>query len=270
MPEWPEMDNYRRLLMDRIGGTRIVGVEINRPQSINVDPAQFERETAGAAVWYIEQRGKYLTFHLDNGKRLLLHLMVGGFLYFGTDDDRPDRTVQISLRFPHGSLYFIGLRLGYLHLLTVKETIDRLAGLGPDPLDPRLDAAGFVARFSGKRGMLKPALTDQKTVAGIGNCYADEMLHAAGIHPSAAVPSLRDEDWLRLHGAMRTVLEQAAAHGGYMDVPLFAGDDTTGGSARLLQVYDREGERCGRCGGTVAKMELSGRKTFFCPSCQPE
>jgi len=269
MPEWPEMEHYRRLLMERIGGRKITGAEIGRPRSINVDPDEFTRETVGSVVWYVEHRGKYLIFHLDTGKRLLLHLMVGGSLFFGTGEEKPDRTAQITIRFPHGNLYFIGLRLGYLHLLTVKEANARLQELGPDPMDRRLDARAFAARFAGKRGMLKPALTDQSAVAGIGNCYADEMLHLAGIRPDVPVPRVDADAWQRLHGAMRTVLEEAAAHGGYMEMPLYAGDTQTGKAVRLLQVYDREGEPCPKCGGPIVKTELSGRKTFFCPACQP-
>jgi len=270
MPEWPEMEHYRKLLMERIGGQRIVGVEIVRPQLINAAPGEFARETIGSAVWYVERRGKYLIFHLDNGKRLLLHLMAQGSLFFGTEEERPDRTAQITLQFPNGNLYFIGLRLGYLHLLSVKDAAGRLAELGPDPMDRRLDAAAFAARFAGKRGMLKPALTDQSNVAGIGNCYADEMLHKAGIRPDVPVPQVDAAGWQRLHGAMRTVLEEAAAHGGYMEMPLYAGDTQTGKAAQLLQVYDREGEPCPKCGGAIVKTEVSGRKTFFCPVCQPE
>jgi formamidopyrimidine-DNA glycosylase len=269
MPEWPEMEHYRRLLMERIGGQRITDVEIARPRSINVDPETFRLATVGATVWYVEHRGKYLIFHLDNGKRLLLHLMVGGSLFFGAPEERPDRTAQITIRFAVGNLYFIGLRLGYLHLLSVKEAAARLAELGPDPMDRRLDAKAFAARFAGRRGMLKPALTDQSAVAGIGNCYADEMLHMAGIRPDMPVPRVDADGWRRLHGAMRTVLEEAAAHGGYMETPLYAGDTQTGKAAALLQVYDREGEPCPKCGGPIVKTELSGRKTFFCPACQP-
>jgi len=268
MPEWPEMEHYRRLLMERIGGRRITGVDIARPQSVNVDPGDFARGTVGATVWYVERRGKFLLFHLDNGKRLLLHLMVGGSLFYGTDEEKPDRSAQITLRFPEGNLYFLGLRLGYLHLLSVKEANTKLQELGPDPMDRRLDARAFAARFAGRRGMLKPALTDQSAVAGIGNCYADEMLHMAGIRPDVPVPRVDAEGWRRLHGAMRTVLEAAAANGGYMETPMYKGDTQTGRAAALLQVYDREGEPCPKCGGSIARIELSGRKTFFCPACQ--
>ena len=268
MPEWPEMENYRRLLSERIAGARIIGTEIEREKSINVEPERFDRELTGTSVWHVEQRGKHLIFHLDNGRRLLLHLMLGGILVFGTDEEKPSRSVQITIRFPHGNLYFIGLRLGYLHLLTAKETIAKLADLGPEPM--RLDEATFKKRFAGKRGKLKTALTDQTVIAGIGNCYADEICFSAGVLPTASIPSLRPEAWTKLYSAMQEVLRNAADAGGYMELPLYKGDTLTGGYNSRCLVYDREGEACLRCGAPIVKTESAGRKVFYCASCQHE
>lgn len=106
----------------------------------------------GTTVVYLERRGKHLIFHLNTGGRLVLHLMLGGLLYLGTEEQRPDRTVQIELDFSGLKLYFIGLRLGYLHLLTAKETEEALSDLGPDPLDRRMTLEKFTARLKGRRG----------------------------------------------------------------------------------------------------------------------
>jgi len=268
MPEWPEMENYRRLLSERIAGARITGTEVERDKSINVDPERFDNELTGTSVWHIEQRGKHLIFHLDNGRRLLLHLMLGGILVFGTDAEKPNRNVQVTLRFPNGNLYFIGLRLGYLHLLTAKETIAKLAELGPEPM--RLDEDAFKNRFAGRRGKLKPVMTDQSVIAGIGNCYADEICFSAGVLPTTAIPSIKPETWTRLHRAMHEVLQNAADAGGYMELPLYSGDTLTGGYNNRCLVYDRGGEACLRCGAPVVKSEAAGRKVFYCSSCQHE
>lgn len=270
MPEWPEMENYRKLLLDKLNGARILGTEVTREKSINVAPDLFERELTGAVVWFVEHRGKYLIIHLDSGKRLVLHLMLGGLLYFGPDDERPDRTVQVTIRLTSGNLYFIGLRLGYLHLLTAKETNAVMAELGPEPFDKRLDAEAFRARFAGKRGKLKPAFTDQAVIAGIGNCYADEICFTAGVHPAVPIPKISPESWQRLYTAMRTVLEQATEAGGYMEMPLYKDDGVTGGYNDRCLVYDRGGEPCPRCGTPIVQTEAAGRKLFFCPVCQPE
>lgn len=270
MPEWPEMETYRGLLTERIAGTRILGVEVTREKSINLPADRFEAELTGQSVWFIEHRGKHLIFHLNNGKRLLLHLMLGGLLAFGTDQEAPDRSVQVTIRFPHGNLYFMGLRLGYLHLLSAKETIARLAKLGPEPLDKRLTAEAFRARFAGKRGKLKTAFVDQGVIAGIGNCYADEIAFQAGVRPTVSIPAIGPESWQRLYDAMHTVLKRATRLGGYMEMPLVEGDTLTGSYNEHCLVYDRGGEPCLRCGTPIVEEKLSSRKIFYCPNCQGE
>ncbi|SFI32358.1 DNA-(apurinic or apyrimidinic site) lyase [Paenibacillus sp. UNC496MF] len=279
MPEYPEMEHYRRLLAERIAGQPITKVDVTRPKSINVPVETFERELLGRTVWFVERRGKMLLFHLDNGKRLLLHLMLGGLIRYeshtlltpeGLPPERPDRSVQVTLGFPAGDLCFIGLRLGYLHLLTVKETLARLADLGPEPFDPRLTPDAFKARFKGKRGSFKTAFVDQHVIAGIGNCYADEIAFEAQVRPDAKLADIEPASWERLYGAMHAVLNDAVAKGGYMELPLTEGDTVTGGYNDHCRVYDRGGEACPRCGSEIVQTELNSRKLFFCPSCQKE
>ncbi|MBB3110353.1 formamidopyrimidine-DNA glycosylase [Paenibacillus phyllosphaerae] len=270
MPEWPEMEHYRKQLSGLIVGNTIQGTEVTRAKSINVDPAQFEAELVGRAVWFIERRGKMLIFHLDNGKRLLLHLMLGGLIHFGPEDEPVERSVQVSIRFQKGTLRFIGLRLGYLHLLSQKETENQLRDLGPDPLDKRLTLERFKERFKGKRGAIKTALVDQHVLAGIGNCYADEIAFAAEVRPDVKIPELEPNTWERLYASMHEMLQDALAHGGYMEMPITAEDTVTGGYNHHCRVYDRGGEPCVRCGGTIVQAEISSRKMFFCPSCQKD
>src|SRR5690606_25845689 len=107
--------------------------------------------------------------------------------------------------------HFIGLRLGYLHVLQPAELEQRLAGIGPDPFDPAFDAAALAARLGRKRGTVKSALTDQSVIAGIGNCYSDEICFAARLLPSRTPLSLTPAEWTALHAAMRQVLSEAVA-----------------------------------------------------------
>ncbi|QHW34517.1 Fpg/Nei family DNA glycosylase [Paenibacillus rhizovicinus] len=279
MPEYPEMEHYRRLLAERIAGQPITKVLVTRPKSINVPVETFEQELVGRTVWFVERRGKMILFHLDNGKRLLLHLMLGGLIRYeshtlltpeGLPHERPDRTVQVTIGFPAGDLCFIGLRLGYIHLLTVKETNAQLADLGPEPFDGRLTLEAFKARFKSKRGSLKNSLVDQHVIAGIGNCYADEIAFEAEIRPDVRISAIDPEAWERIYNAMHAVLKDAVAHGGYMELPLTNDDTLTGGYNERCRVYDRGGEPCLRCDGTIVQTELNSRKLFYCPSCQKE
>jgi formamidopyrimidine-DNA glycosylase len=126
----------------------------------------------------------------------------------------------------------------------------------------------FRLRLFSRRGKLKPALTNQKLVSGIGNCYSDEICYDAQIHPETAIPSMDARTADRLYDSMRKVLQEAAANGGYMDHPLTSDDQLTGGFDDKCRVYDREGEPCDRCATPIEKGESAGRKMFFCPHCQ--
>ncbi|PZT54081.1 Fpg/Nei family DNA glycosylase [Paenibacillus silvae] len=272
MPELPEMENYRTLLSEHILDKLITGVVVNREKTINTSADVFVSELTGNRIIFVERRAKHLIFHLANGKRLVLHLMLGGMLFWGTEDERPDRTTQVELQFGDHILFFIGLRLGYLHLMTSKETEAAMADLGPEPLDRRMNLERFASLLKGRRGTLKTTLVNQHIIAGIGNCYSDEIAFAASLRPSSKTQNIASSPELteRLYHAMQSVLREAASEGGYMEMPLMQGDTKTGKFDEQCRVYDREGEACPRCGGTIERVEITGKKAFFCPNCQHE
>lgn len=268
MPELPEMENYRRLLNQKIAGQTLTQVQINREKSINVHPTLFISTVTNQKVVTVNRRGKHLLFHLDNGQVLLLHLMLGGWMYFGTEEDKPDRTIQVRLSFGNHHLYFIGLRLGYLHLYSEQDVEKELSPLGPEPLDPQFTLPAFLNLLDDRRGKIKSKLLDQEFIAGIGNCYSDEICYHAGIKTKRSIEDIGETERNQLYQSMKQVLLDALQHGGYMENPFFKGDNLTGGYNDLCLVYDREGESCKRCGTTIIKEMLSSRKTFFCPNCQ--
>ncbi|MGM1044690.1 MAG: DNA-formamidopyrimidine glycosylase [Bacillota bacterium] len=271
MPELPEMENYRKMLSASILNIPISNVIVNRDKSINVPPAEFSASLMGSKVIFVERRGKYLIFHLNNGRRLLLHLMLGGLLYMTRgDEERPSRTTQIEISFGDKVLYFIGLRLGYLHQLSAKETEEALSQLGPELLDRRMTKERFVSLMKKRRGALKSLLVNQQASAGIGNCYADEIAFHAKIHPASKVQNLTNETLEQLYESIHHVLKEATEGGGYMEMPFTEDDDLTGNYDDQCKIYDREGEPCVRCGTTIVKTEITGRKVFLCPNCQHE
>lgn len=268
MPELPEMENYRRLLNLKIAGQNITGVQINREKSINVLPKLFIGTVTNQKVVTVNRRGKHLLFHLQNGQVLLLHLMLGGWMYYGREEDKPKRTVQVRLSFGENHLYFIGLRLGYLHLYSEKDARLQLSDLGPEPLENDFTLQRFLQILSEKRGRIKAKLLEQEFIAGIGNCYSDEICYHAGILPKRHIEDIDDPSRNQLYQSMEHVLLNALKHGGYMENPFYLGDTLTGGYNNRCLVYDREGEKCQRCGGSIIKEMISSRKTFYCPNCQ--
>ncbi|CAG7645537.1 Formamidopyrimidine-DNA glycosylase [Paenibacillus solanacearum] len=268
MPELPEMENYRGLLVGRIVGRTITAVEIGREKSINVSPEQFCREVEGQAVSRVDRRAKHLLFHLTNRKVLVLHLMLGGMMVYGRMEDKPDRSIQVRLSFGEEHLFFIGLRLGYLHLHDETELASLFAKLGPEPFDPQLTPDRMAERLRHKNSTLKNSLVDQSVLAGIGNCYSDEICFQARLLPARRTSSLAEREIETLYASMKEVLSEAARYGGYMEMPLFKEDALTGGFDERCRVYDREGEPCERCGNPIARQEVSSKKSFCCLQCQ--
>jgi formamidopyrimidine-DNA glycosylase len=269
MPELPEMENYKILLNQKLLGRLISNVQINREKSINVLPQVFIQNVQGQKIITIQRRAKHLLFLLDNGQVLLLHLMLGGWMYFGSKEDKPKRTIQVQLSFGEEHLYFIGLRLGYLHIYQTTEEVDKeLADLGPEPLESDFTLGAFRELVNNRRGRIKTKLIDQQFLSGIGNCYSDEICYHAGLLPKRGLEELQMNETVQLYQSIQFVLHDAIKHGGYMDNPLYKNDTLTGGYNELCKVYDREGESCTRCGTAIVKEMISSRKTFYCPNCQ--
>jgi len=268
VPELPEMEVYKSQLNERVAGKTVTAVDVEREKTINVPVASFADRVVGMRIDRVERRAKMLLFRLESGDTLLVHLMLGGSMYYGTDADKPDRTAQVTLTLGEKSLYFHGLRLGYLHLYDEAQLAEKLRKLGPEPTDPAFGPDAFVARLRKSRGALKSALTDQSVIAGIGNCYSDEMCFAAGIRPLRRLADATERELRALYTAMQSTLAEAIRAGGYMETPVDANDRWTGGYNDRCKVYDRGGEPCDRCGAPIVKTESNGRKVFYCERCQ--
>ncbi|MEK9199705.1 bifunctional DNA-formamidopyrimidine glycosylase/DNA-(apurinic or apyrimidinic site) lyase [Ureibacillus sp. FSL E2-3493] len=266
MPELPEMETYKTLLGSLVGGKKISDVEIGREKSINVPVERFIAQVSNQTIKTITRRAKYLIFQLQDDSCLLLHLMLGGWMFFGKEEDKPSRTIQVKLSFGEQHLYFIGLRLGYLHLLSPEEIKKEFEKLGLEVLDPDFTLDTFQQLMEKRKGMIKTTLINQEVLAGIGNAYSDEILWHAEIRPDKKMNELDDEQLTRAYHSIQFILKKGIEQGGYMENPLYKGDGKTGGYQ--FYVYDREGTECSRCNTPILKEEISSRKTFFCPNCQ--
>jgi formamidopyrimidine-DNA glycosylase len=174
-----------------------------------------------------------------------------------------------ALRFVH---HWDRRGLGLVRLVAPAEFDERYSGknLGPDAM--ALSADALQERLCPSRREIKVALLDQRALAGVGNLYASEILHLAGVHPARRCDRLRADEWQRIHTAMLEVLDEAIRLEGST-----LGDGTyrnalnqQGGYQNHHRVYDRAGELCGGCGrGTIERIVQAQRSTFFCPRCQP-
>ncbi|MCA0757957.1 NFACT family protein [Paenibacillus sp. N4] len=268
MQELPELDHYRNLLADNFSGAQITAIDIRNEKAFQVSEETITRELIGSIVWYIERRSKYLLFHLDNGRRLRLSLHQGAYLYSGSEEERPGKAAQVQIRFGSRILYFIGLRLNDLQLLSAREVEEQLATHSPDPFHKQLTLDRFIERFARKRGPIKSALMDQSVITGIGTVYSDEICYSAAVRPDTKIPDLSREQWEGLYNSVHKILKEAVSFGGTGEHPFSADDTVTGGYAARLHVYNREGQTCSESGAVVEKIDVSGRAAYYCPEYQ--
>src|SRR5690606_32050162 len=143
------------------------------------------------------------------------------------------------------------------------QEVPGIARLGPDPLQKSFDRAGFAALLDGRRTQIKGLLRDQSVIAGIGNAYSDEILHAARMSPYAIAATLDDDEIDRLFVAMQTTLTDAVAEASGKPPA-----DLKDAKRRGMQVHARRGETCPVCGDTVRSVFFADRSLEYCPTCQ--
>ncbi|MDJ0768269.1 MAG: bifunctional DNA-formamidopyrimidine glycosylase/DNA-(apurinic or apyrimidinic site) lyase [Ilumatobacter sp.] len=282
MPELPEVETVRRGLERRVVGRHVGAVEVGRERTVRrTSPEAVVHGLTDTTILAANRRGKYLLLPLDSGDELMIHLrMSGQVLVAPTGNDRPPHT-HVVLHLdgdadrPAEELWFVDPRtFGEVVVFdpdNVAVEIPDLAALGPDPIAEGLALPQLRAILRSHRRQLKPLLLDQHVIAGIGNIYADEILHEARLRPDRISDELSTMSERRLHDAIHRVLSEAIASGGstlgdaqYVD--LFG----EGGSYQdEHHVYGREGERCRTCGvGWIRRTVSVQRSTFYCPRCQ--
>lgn len=277
MPELPEVETVRRGLERLVVGRRVERVEVGRERTVR----RTSREAlihglTGTRFIAANRRGKYLLLPLDSGEEVMIHLRMSGQVLIAAGGTERPRHTHVALDLDDGSeLWFVDPRtFGEVVVFdpdNLAAEIPELARMGVDPIGDGLslkELRGIVRRRSRQ---LKPLLLDQSAIAGIGNIYADEILHEARLRPERPSNGLSLVAERRLHAAILEVLESAIAAGGstlgdaqYVD--LFG---ERGSYQQAHKVYGRGGERCVTCGtGWVRTITVAQRSTHYCPRCQ--
>ena len=269
----------RRSLARAMTGARFDQIRLNRADLRRPFPAGFARRLRRQQVEQLTRRGKYLVAVLSSGDTLVIHLGMSGWLRAeSTERVKGRRNPDAALEHRHDHVVFTmssGMtvtfndprRFGVMDLVPANrlERYQPFGRLGPEPLSRAFDARALASRCANRRVALKVALLDQRIVAGIGNIYASEALHVAGLSPFRAAATIATA-----HGAPRAGAERLAAaiKAVLRRAIRLTGSDRYGGSR--FRVYDREGEPCPTpgCDGLIARAWQAGRSTFFCPVCQ--
>ncbi|MDT0433489.1 MULTISPECIES: Fpg/Nei family DNA glycosylase [Streptomyces] len=271
MPELPEVEALKDFLTEHLVGHEIVRV---LPVAINVLKTYAPPLTAleGREVTAVHRYGKFLGLETAGGPYLVTHLARAGWLHWRDRlPDGPPRpgkgplALRVALETGEGfDLTEAGTqkRLA-VYVVEDPAQVPGVARLGPDPLADDFDEERLAALLAPERRQLKGALRDQSLIAGVGNAYSDEILHAAKMSPFKLAATLTPQETHRLHQALRTTLTEAVERSRGVAAGRLKAEKKSG-----LRVHGRAGEPCPVCGDTVREVSFSDSSLQYCPTCQ--
>lgn len=286
MPELPEVETIRRGLEKCIvkeKGGKIIRVEVFEAKSFIGDSLKI----LGARINTLRRRGKALIFDFDNGTSLICHLRMTGQLIWVSKTERfagghpndnfiaelPNKQTRIVIEFENGKLFFNDQRkFGFMKVMETEMVEDDsfIRKLAKEPWE--MTGEELYQKLQRHKGApIKSVILDQTIVAGLGNIYADEALYFAKINPKCKAGKITKEEADLLIEGARVVMERSLEAGGSTIRNYVKSDGTKGDYLELFaKVFNRQGQKCERCGSEIVKTKVGGRGTHFCPACQKE
>jgi formamidopyrimidine-DNA glycosylase len=273
MPELPEVEALAGFLRENAVGRVLTRADLASVQAIKTfDPPL--SALGGLEITGTCRHGKFLDLDVS-GLHLVVHLARAGWLHWRENlpeaPPKPGKgplALRVHLASEDGTppdgfdLTEQGTRKGLaVYVVRSPAEVPGIARLGPDALD--VDRDTFARLMAGRSGQLKGALTDQTLIAGVGNAYSDEILHAARLSPFKMADKLTDDELVRLHGAMRATLTEALDRQLGQKAATMKGEKRSG-----LQVHARTGLPCPVCGDTVREVSFADTSLQYCPTCQ--
>ncbi|RXH55132.1 Fpg/Nei family DNA glycosylase [Granulicella sibirica] len=267
MPELPDITAYLTALSDRVLGETVLKVRLASPFLLRTVQPPFE-SVEGHTVLALDRIGKRIAIGFDDGKWLVLHLMIAGRLHWRQPGAKlAGRNMLAAFDFPSGSLVLTeagSKRRASLHVFATREDA---ASVDPGGLDIfSLDLESFRAALTIENRTLKRALTDPRILSGIGNAYSDEILHAARLSPILQTHKLTPGEWDRLFTATRATmhlwvdrLTKEAGAAFPEKVTAFRKD---------MAVHGRFNQPCPICGSPIQRIRYADNETNYCPNCQ--
>lgn len=270
VPELPEVEALAAFLRERAAGHTIDRIEVSSLSALKTfDPPI--TAAAGQPITGASRHGKFLDVHIGEDLHLITHLARAGWLHYRdafnakTPLKPGSGPIAVRVRLDDESGFDLteaGTKKS-LAAYFVKDPrlVPGISRLGPDAL--AVNADEFAAAMRSRKGQIKGVLTDQTILAGVGNAYSDEILHAAKMSPFALTSKIPDEAMARLHAAMRTVLTDAVARSVGQKAATLKSEKRSG-----LAVHARTGLPCPVCGDTVREVSFADTSLQYCPTCQ--
>lgn len=271
LPELPEVETVRRGLNRLVKRKVIEKVKVTYAPMIKTGVAAFCQDLIGQEILDVDRRGKYLLIYLTDHV-LISHLRMEGKYNFFPDQVPTNKHFHAFFTFSDGStlVYQDVRKFGTMELLG-KADVDAYfisRKIGPEPTEEDFDLEEFANKLAKSKKLIKSHLLDQSLVAGLGNIYVDEVLFRAQVHPAQASCQLSAEQVTNLRQATIEVLQLSIEKGGSTIRTYKNALGLDGTMQDYLQVYGKTGQTCPRCQTEIVKIQLGGRGTHFCPTCQ--
>lgn len=271
MPEMPEVQGLVDFLGERAVGRSITRTSIGAIAALKTyDPPNTALH--GETITASARLGKFIVLSCGDDLHLVFHLAKAGWLRWyellPTTLIKPGKStiaLRVALNDDSGfDLTEAGTKKSLaVYVVRNPQEVPGIARLGPDPLEASFDRAAFAGLLTGRRTQIKGLLRDQSVIAGIGNAYSDEILHAARMSPYAIAATLFEEEIDRLFAAMQATLSDAVTEASGKPPA-----DLKDAKRRGMQVHARRGETCPVCGDTVRSVFFADRSLEYCPTCQ--
>ena len=269
MPELPEVETIVRDLRLMVTQKTIESVRVLRPNVVKGAEDIFKSTLIGKSFNSISRRGKNIVLHMSHEYVLVINLGMTGRLALDTDDSvLTHPAVQFQLDRGKSLVYDDIRRFGTLRLFKEIDWTNQSERLGPEPLSPNYKWTDLHENLASSRSPIRSWLLNQKNLAGVGNIYANEALHLAGVHPQRPSNRLAKPESKLLHQSLISILNNAIENRGttlrnYRDATGLQGNNKPN-----LKIYGRHEQACFGCKSLVERIVFSNRSAFFCPSCQ--
>ena len=286
MPELPEVEVLKRSLQKKIRFLKIIRIRINNRNLRYKVPYSINKNLKGRVVNNISRISKYLIFHINFSKKLLIHLGMSGTIHLIKKKNKnntnasfyhssylPQKHNHIEISFSNNikMIYNDPRRFGYLKLLKKNYLFEKpISNLGPDPFSCKFNFK-YIKNFIYKKKInIKNLLMNQTFVGGIGNIYANEILYYCKLRPTKTVNQLSKKNILNVILQTRKVLNKAIIFGGSSIRNFKKTDGVPGNFQKNFKVYGKNNAQCPRhgCDGYIQKILVSSRSAFYCPNCQ--
>ncbi|MCR4561789.1 MAG: DNA-formamidopyrimidine glycosylase [Bacilli bacterium] len=270
MPELPEVETVKRILLEIIKGKRVENIICLRDKTILSGAEEFISSLKGETINDVTRKGKFLIFHFTHEKVVISHLRMEGKYFEGKKGEAPDKHDLLIYEFSDGTTlrYNDVRKFGIMILSDESSYLNEppLSELGKEPWD--FKEGELASLFKNDNRPIKEALLDQTKIAGLGNIYDDEVLFATKIHPLTPAKEISEEKYAEIVAESSRILKMAIANGGSTIKSYHPKEGVSGMMQNELLAYGKGNTPCPRCGFIMHKISVGGRGTVYCPICQ--